>query len=342
MITIYFLRQFCTHGALFFGVITTIFASANLLIRLPFIHSATAIPQIVISMLPLMVLFSLPLASGMAVHAVIASHRLRDELLPALFLPSLAQAIKRSVLIFSSCCVLMYGVFVFYLAPASYQNGKALLVSVAKEHFLQLEPHKFHTPYSGITFFFKSKRFEVKNPVFCSLLLIFTTKHNERYFFTAERGSFVNNTLILYNGTLHTIAQNHFHSATFAETEIDVLKLISKEQQSLQRISPKFLSLNQLLALQAEDKGAYIELAKRFAQTLWQFLLPLILFFIAWGSAKTSFVATLMSSGGLYIFSYIAIIFGQSCGDSTILSLMVLYGIPLMITFAAWYFFYKN
>lgn len=316
--------------------------ASQCVIKLPLIHSLKVLPLFMWTMLPLMVLFSLPLASSMAVHNVISTHWLHDELVLARYLPSLYSAIRRAVVIFACLCSATYALFVFYLAPSSYLIGKQLLIHVAQEQFLQLDAHKFHTPYHGITFFFKEKTRLNDIPIFHSLLLVFATKHDEYYFFTASRGMFSNNTLVLYDGTLSSVLRGAMHTASFDETSIDVLKLISKDQEQAQRVSSKFLSLNQLLVSQSQERTIWAELHKRLAQTVWQLLLPIMLFCIAWGLRKTSLITTIVWSGGLYLLSYVAVIFGQSQSSSTMIALMILYGTPLCVVCGVWYHFLRR
>lgn len=339
MLVYYFLRCFFYQGIIFFSILTAIFASCNLFLRLPLINSASTIPLLMVAMLPLMALFALPLAASFAVYTTIAQHASGSELLMLSFLKSAQRSLLKAVGIFALCCGFVYTLLVFQYAPQSYHVGKRLLLKVAQEHLFTLEPNKFHSPFSTFTFFFKKKEsFEKDKPIFSTLLLVFTPskKQEDRYFFTAQQGFFEDNTFILLNGALYTFKSGHIHVAHFEHTEIDFNQFINNDNGVLQGSGLKFLTLHRLLDIRKTDPQAFVEINKRIAQSLWQCAQPLLALFLGSVLLYESMLASVLLCGSLYLLSYVLIALAQTCHHNIPLTLMLFYLPILLILLSAW------
>ena len=342
MLTAYFLRCFFYYHTLFFSILLALFASCNVFIRLPFIHSISVIPLVAWTMLPLVALFALPLASSLAVCTTLMTHTSYDELLALSFLRPARHALYKALIIFSLLCCAAYGLLVFELVPQSYRAGKELLLKVAREHLVRLEPNKFHAPFPSFNFFFKEKMQRDNNTLFGTLFLVFTPKKNtdEQYFFTAREGFFKNTTLILYDGSVYTFKNRRFHVASFKQTEIALHQFLNPDNNALQLSGIKFLTWRPLLALYSQDHGAFAEIHKRLAQVVWQAALPILGFM----SVVLMHVHTLLSCivlcGGLYLLSYVVIVFAQAFA-SPLLMLLFLY-LPLVVLLALGLYLYKK
>jgi lipopolysaccharide export LptBFGC system permease protein LptF len=234
---------------------------------------------------------------------------------------------------------------VFQLAPQSYQKGKQLLIKAAQERLLSLEPNKFHTPFSSLTFFFreKDKKNDPDNPIFHKLFLVFipSRERNERYFFTADRGWMKRDRLYLRNGSMHTFKGGHIHSATFQETEIDFQRFIDAEKNRPQLSNLKFFTLDRLLASWRTERDVLIEFHKRVAQSLWQFASPFVVFFLASVGGFTSLIANVILCGVVYLFSYISMTGAQTQGTALWLALLFLY-LPLLCSIGCSFYLYMR
>ena len=345
MLVYYFLRCFFYHGIIFFSVLTAIFASCNLFLRLPLINSAATIPLLVLAMLPLMALFALPLASSFALYTTISQHATSSELLMLSFLKPAQRSLHKAVTIFALCCGFMYTLLVFQYAPQSYHVGKKILLKVAQEHLFTLEPNKFHNPFSAFTFFFKKKGPSENNTmIFSTLLLVFAPpkKQDEHYFFTAQQGFFLDNKFVLHDGALYTFRSGRFHVATFQQTEIDFNQFINNEKNVQQGSGLKFLTFRHLLANWATDRDLFIEFNKRIAQTLWQCAQPLLALFLGSLMLYESMLASIFLCGSLYLLSYVLIALAQTFHHNVPLTLALFYLPIILLLLVAWIFYRRK
>jgi hypothetical protein len=344
MLVLYFLRTFFYYGIAFFSILTGVFASCNLFLRLPLIHDALTIPMVLWTMLPLMGLFSLPLASSLAVSFSITKHRIGDEFLLLSMLAPARRALVKAVVLFAFMCSAFYALLVFQFAPQSYRLGKQLLFKVAREHLLTLEPNKFHTPFSSFTFFFKKKNHEHNQKAsFDTLFLVYSSskRPQERFFFTAQKGFLAHDKLILSNGSMYTFQSGKIHTATFGTMDIDLQRFLENEKESQRLSGLKFFTLKRLLSSWKTEKEAYIEFHKRIAQSLWQFLFPVLAFFGASVLGFNSLLASVLLSGICFLTSYVLIALGQAYYYSLPLALALFY-IPLILFFIIGLVFYRK
>lgn len=345
MLIRYFLQAFFSRSFLFFVILTGIFASCDLFLRLPLIGSAWTIPVVFILMLPLMAIFSLPIATSLAVFATVAAHKVQDQLLFLSYSKKALRALLASVGLFSLITCLVYAFLAFKLVPESYHKGKQLLVKAAQEHLLKLEPNKFHTPFPAFTVFFKTRNYAKANsPQFSTLFLVYSPnkkQHEEQYFFTAEKGSFCDNKLTLYNGAIHTFKQGHFHAATFAQTDIDFDAFIRENVGIVSLSNFKFWTWDKLFSQAHADSQACVELHKRIVQSLWQLLLPMVAFVWAWVMPYVTLLSGLALCGSLYLSSYVLIALAQSYYQRVGFALALLY-IPLIVMLLAMLFLFRR
>jgi lipopolysaccharide export LptBFGC system permease protein LptF len=279
-------------------------------------------------------LFAFPLALSFSVFIPLGTLLIQDELILVSFMRSMRSSLHKAVLILAAGATVIYIGLIFQWAPQSYLLGKRMLLMIAQDHLLQLEPNKFHTPFPGITLFFKQKMSEEKTKdTFFSQLFLILVKDKEHYFFTAEKGHIKNGILYLFNGSVHTIGKHRQYTASFQETDINFRHFFYTDrlEQHLQQL--KFVTWKKLFDLQANSNEAFFELHKRFAQILWQFLMPfLALFFImAFGKNKSNLLMSMVMSGLFYLISYVSIACAQSFYAIPWLVILILYMVPLCL-----------
>jgi len=308
MLCFYFLKRFYLNFLFFFVILTGVFAVSDLVVRLPLISSWYVTPKLLFLMLPLMSQFAIPLASLLAISVIIGNLHIEDEILFFYFSSRARRVLHFSVLIFSLTIVALYTPLVFVFAPQSYKKGKEFVVKFAKEQFYQLESNRFHTPASGITFFFKKKYVEKDRLIFEKLLLMFQEKaQNERYLINAKRGFLLQDNLFLEDGTIQNIGSSRQYFANFQSTEIDLTQFFDSEKSENLPKQLKFLTWKKLKKLRKYKHEAFMEFHKRISQILWQFLFP---FFALWGMLlfsrkRSNMLISVAWSGALVLFSYI-------------------------------------
>jgi len=324
---------------IFFTLLTGIFASCNVFLRLPFLYKLSTIPLLVGVMFPLVAQFALPLSSSLAVYVTVTSHKMHDQLLTLSYLRQGRLALYKAIIIFSFLCTGVYSLLVFQFTPQSYKLGKKLLIQVAKEHILQLESNKFHAPFPRFNFFFKEK---INDNTFGKLLLAFISKENEeRYVFTAQKGVFDNNQMFLRNGSICTLKKGTFHLATFDQTIIDIGSVVEskKEEESLSQ--SKFMTGKQLVKVMSKNNNLFVEFLKRIALVLWQLLFPIAALIFSLFFSYESLLSGLIFCGVMYLASYVLLMLGQVYAHSLALSLSIFY-LPLLIILIVGLFLLKK
>jgi len=359
MVIFFFLRHFFKKFCLFFSILTLIFASSDLFMRLPLIASAKTAPLIFWTMLPMITLFSLPISSCLAIQTSLGELMIEDELMMVRFLKPVRVALHGAVGIFSTIIVILYAQLIFEWAPQSYLQGKKLLVTVAKEHFYQLEANKFHTPFAGVSCFFKKKVFDPvsKAPSFSQFFLSFNKKHEVKngsnipkqeskydlLLFMAQQAILSDNKLILTHGSVHTINNNKHYVATFDQTELNLQQFLKYEKLQAKLKHVKYATLEQLTALYYVNQEAAFELHKRIVQVLWQFLFPFFALFgiFLLGRKKSNLLLGVAFSGLLYFLSYVCSAIAQGFIKHFIIALVLLYGL-LLVLFLSGMILYKR
>jgi hypothetical protein len=283
-----------------------------------------------------------PLASGLSIQMVIGSLMVDDELLVVRFFKSARRVLQESILVFALTLSLVYVPLTFFWAPESYWIGKKMLLTLAKRQLYQLESEKFHTPFPGVTFYFHKKELSGEWPSFSTIFLSFNGDKGERYFFTAQKGYVQTDSLLLLNGSVHTMQEMKHYHASFQESNLNVAKLFGLEKEHLFR-HIKFMSLDALFLRCSCDKNAWFEVHKRIAQVVWQFLFPFLAFwglFIC-GRRKSNFLSSIIFNGLLFLCCYITITAAQIFIQNIWLTLLFLY-VPLVLLVMFFWWFYRK
>ncbi len=343
MLRLYFLKRFYLNFLIFFIALAFIFGVSDLFVRLPLVASINVMPKLFLLMLPLMAQFAIPIASALAVQMVVGNLYIEDEVLFFYFFSSARRVLHQVVLIFSISILAFYIPLIFVWAPQSYKKGKEFIIKFAKEQFYQLEPNKFHTPFSGFTLFFKQKVISDEKLVFDKMLIMFKEKQGERYLINAQKGFLLNDVLFLDDGTIQNIGSNKHYFATFNQTEIDFKRFLGTDKDDKISEQLKFVSWSELKKIKNKQAGAFVEYYKRIAQIFWQFLFP---FLALWGimilgRKKSNLLISIAFSGFLFLFSYICLNVALIVHQSKYLSILLLY-FPLVLLSLLLYFFYRK
>lgn len=332
MLFSFFLKRFLLQFITIFAVIILVLGASNLILRIEFFSSFFAMIQVFFVMLPLMAIYAMPIAAGVAVQKVVGDLLVEDELLVVSYFRPARRALVLATVTFSLLLSVFYAPLIFEIAPQSYLRGKRILLNLAKQQFCHLEPQKFHSPYSGLTFFFKEKKNEGGEPHFCDLFLAFHNK-NERYIFTAKQGYFQQNKIIMLDGSVHTISTDKRYAAMFKETTINLDKILKLEKHDTTLDVLKFWNIKQLWCMLKKHDEALFEILKRLAQLFWLLLFPLLglMLIFRFGRKKSNMLMAVVTSGLLFLISYITIAVSQVVSQSTIFSVLFLY-LPLLIS----------
>lgn len=242
-------------------------------------------------------------------------------------------ALHRSVLFCSIFLAVIYACLIFWWAPQSHLLGKQMLLSLASSHFAQLEPNKFHAPLPGLTLYFKQKSVNTttKEVSFQTIFLSYF-KGKDQYLFTAKKGYIREGILYLFSGGVYSVGQQQ-HAVQFDETEINFKHFFEDIKDSKRLSHLKFLTFKHLYKCMGNDRNVFGEFHKRIAQVLWQFLFPFfgLMGIMVFGRRKSNLLFSLLSIGGLYIFSYASSAAGQSLVSCAPALIAFLYLCPLII-----------
>lgn len=328
MLFSFFLKRFFKQFLIVFFIITAVLGASNILLRIQMISNPIAFVQIFFVMLPLMAIYAFPISASVSVQMVVGQLFVEDELLILKFLRPAYKYLYLSVASFALILTLFYVPLVFDFAPRSYLFGKQIILEFAKKQFYNLEPQKFHSPYPGFTFYFKERFYENSVPKFNTIFLAFSNKQNEQYIFTAKEGFFKDNSVSLLNGSVCTISSDKRYFAVFKESNINTEKLLNMEKDSKILNVLKFWNIKQLVEKFRQDNDVLWEFLKRISQILWMMLFPflgLILIF-RFGGKKSNLLVSVVTSGLIFLFSYISIAFAQALSCHFALSVAFLFG----------------
>jgi lipopolysaccharide export LptBFGC system permease protein LptF len=314
--------------------------------RLPFIYKLSLIPSFIWYGLPLIMIYSLPLAATTALYTTIQQHHAYDQLLITAYLRAAKNALYRAFFLFGACLTVCFGLLVFDWAPQSYKTSKALLLKAAKDHFLQLQPHKFHTPFPTVTFYYRAKQPATANQaeqesIFHNILLIITPKGEGRYFFTAQKGYFTQHALVLEHGQLSTLKEMQCHQVNFEKTYLNIDHIIDAANTHKNTELSKFMGLRQLFraAGLSHDLCAG-EIHKRIAQIVWFMALLVIAVYLAFIAKGYGLVVCLLGCGVPYLISYFLLNLAQVFYPQQGVFFMVLYG-PLVFLLLIYSLIYR-
>jgi len=360
----FFLTRFITRFILIFCVIISLLSASNIITRSSILIFPNYLLSIFIIMLPFLSLFAFPLSSGLAVHLAIGDLLINDELLILQYLKKARAQVYKALIVFTLFLVTIYVPLVLYWAPQSYLMGKRLIISLAQQQLSSLEPQKFHSVFPGFTLLFSQKFTTNTIPQCKNIFLVLTNKNNERYFFTAQKGFFYPDKLLLQNGSILTVRSGRYYNAIFAQTDINIKKLLGLTHDEARLKNLKFCTIKELLNLSGKrnrpvgslvsdnnitglrpaillSEGNYVsksdiyyELLKRGAYIFWLILFPFLAFWsiIIWGQKKSNIITSAIICGVLFLIFYVTI--GISFYFWNLywaLGILLLYGVPACI-----------
>lgn len=307
MLLLFFLKKFYKSFFIFFVSLVLIFAASDLFVRLPIISSVFAIPRIFILMFLLMAQFAIPLASCLSVQFVLGNLYVEDEVVIFYFFKSAKNILQRAILIFSLSLLTFYVPIIFNWAPKSYKKGKILILDLAKKHFSDLQPGKFHNLSKNFTLFFEGQDRVDEIIEFYKILLMYKNKNNNHFIINAKIGLLSNDILFLKNGIIQNVDFKKSYSASFKTTQIDLKQFLDLQNPRFKIKDLKFFTLKELNLIKKENVFAFIEYHKRVAQIIWQFVFPFLALFLImlFAKRKSNLLLSVFISGGLFLVSYI-------------------------------------
>ncbi|MFH1644082.1 MAG: LptF/LptG family permease [bacterium] len=334
-LSFYFYKNFYKNFCIFLIILSLVFVSGDLFVRLSMLPTFTSAAWVFFYMLPLMLSMALPIASCIAIQLSIGNLYTTDEVLFFHYFSSARKTIYKTVFVFSLTLLFLYIPFIFHLVPHSYKKGKDFIVNFAKEQFYQLEEKKLHNILPNLTLYFKKKDLSERDkPKFYNLLLTFNEKNKDRYLINSKGGYFHKNILYLKDGMIQNMGKDKFYTAYFEETEINLKRFFFDEQES-KDTHLKFFTLGQLLKNKHLQKQVFFEFHKRIAQTLWQFLLPFLSLFLIllFARNKSNLLISVLLSGFLFLSFYFSVNLGFCVFGSPALALIFLYTLPVAMFF---------
>lgn len=307
MLVRFFLIRFLSYFTIFLVVFTLLFGLCDTGVRLALLPSMSLFAQFFVLMLPLMMLFSLPLASTLAVQIVFGSLLVNEEIVLLHYWKKARWALNRALLIFALMVTSLFIPLSWYLVPQSYWNGKLFLVQAAQQHIDSLPENSFHTVIPGFTFFFKQKEGSLITTTFHELIVMIRDKRQVSYLITAQTGTVCQGVLSLSNGSLFRQNSPYFSHATFKEMKFDLIKLLEKNEPPGTAKGLKFQTMHDLYQQKPQSNAAWCEFHKRLAQVAWHMSIP---FLAVWsikrfGRRKSNLLISLLLSGMIFLAYYI-------------------------------------
>ncbi len=324
---LFFFKRFLYNFCLFLFLLTVILGIGNVFIKIAFFSNISAIWFIFMALVPIMGIFSFPVAAGLAVHTAIGNLMIDDEILLIRFFSSAKRSLFGAVFVFSFLCSAVYIPLTFHWAPQSYLAGKRALLQFAKKRFCHLEAGRMHTPFPGVTFFFKKKKNEVDMPNYSFLFLAFNNKNGERYLFVAQRGVWKDNRLYLHRGSIYSMDSGKHYFATFEKTEINLNDIFNLDHDHLPKYQAKFLTTANLWQAK-DDAEVFYEFHKRLVQVLWLLLIPFfaLINILSFGCKKSNILLGLLFNGLFFLASYISMSLAHTLWLHQNIAITLLYG----------------
>lgn len=333
MLFFYFFSRFLRNFLALFAAFTFLFAVTNVFLRLSMLQSFAIIPLIFGAMVPLVALYAMPFSAVLAVSLVFNALARYDELLFFYFFAQGRRAFMAAAVAFSCLVSVCYLPLILEWAPQSYIKGKELIVQVAQMHLHDMPCNILQSPLPGIAFYCKEKK-EVQPGIYLfeELFLALTNKNNERYIFCAQYGTMSQHDLELLHGSLHIQTNARMNHAFFEKSLINLATLWHKEQVHAQDYHLKLWGYKRLWEERIKNKQAFIELHKRFSQSLWLFIMPLLTLFLLFFMRRKKYemVSALLLSAGLFLSMYCCTALGGIFITMPLLSLACFYGVPLI------------
>lgn len=309
------------------------FSLVHFFLRVSLDNIIMLIPIIFFTMVPMILQYVVPIASGAATYMIMSELVQHQEVFLLYALNKAQQSLRHAILLFSVCIGVLYGVLVCFWIPQSYAYGKAALLKIAQQQFLHYEPKVMHEPLPGLSLVFEEKKIHYPNLAFKNLFLSCKTK-KETYYFTAQEGIISDTFFLLERGSLLSQTGTVYHYATFAKTLLNVQQLISLYNKQEHKKPPaKYLAWHEIQGF---------EVHKRLAQGLWQFCIPLMLFFLLFfmPARKNSMLESFFMAGLLFLCMYLCLMLGQVFGG--IGGLLCLYFPPVILLCVSLYRYYAH
>lgn len=333
MLFTFFLKRLFITFALIASCLVLIFSTAHFFVRLSTVNVIMLIPIVFGIMLPMVLQYVVPIASGATVYMVVGDMSQRQETLMLYFLRKSQWALAKAVMFFSVFMAIFYGFLIFTWVPKSYAHGKEALMKLAQQQFLHYEPNFVHEPMPGLYLIFQNKSLLSSSKVQLENLFLSFKNKQETYFFTAQHGILTDTVFVLNNGSLlYQSGKDHYYSS-FTQTSFDLKQLMQTYEKKEQHKLPlKYLSWEPLITSGLGSQLLGLELHKRFAQVLWQLLVPIIIllgaFFLK--KRKSVLLESFFLSGLLFLMMYIFLTLGQVVGGLG--ALVFFYLPPILIT----------
>ena len=343
MLISFFLKNFYKSFLIFFSVLIIIFGASDLFVRLPMISSTSVLPSFFILMLPLMAQFAIPISSCLAILSTIGNLYIEDEIIQVHFFSSARKDLYFVLLIFSLSVLLVYAPIVTSWAPKSYKKGKQLILDLAKQHFADLQPNKFHNLSNNFTLFFEELLKDEEKLEFNKILLMFKEKDADRYLVNAKKGFLYNDNLFLEDGVMRNIGGEKTYIANFKNSQIDLKRFLDFKETKLRIKDLKFFTFSDLREIKEENLQAYIEYHKRIAQIIWQFLFPILSFFLImlFARKKSNLLTSVFLSGSLFLLSYFLLNIVKTITFFDHFIVILFYFPIFLISFLIFYFYRK-
>ncbi len=262
-------------------------------------------------MLPMILQYVIPIASGASVYLMIGEFVQKQEILMLYLLRKAQWSLAKAVILFSLVIAIAYSLLIFTWVPRSYSYGKEALMKLAQQQFLYYQPNYVHEPMPGLCLIFQHKRVLSASQVQLENLFLSFKNKQEMYYFTAQQGYVTDTMFLLKHGSLLYQAGKEYYYSSFEDTSFDIKKLIhSYGSQEKNKLPMRYLSWEHVTS---------IELHKRLAQVLWQFLLPLIIFLGSFflKTRKNVMLEAFFLSGFIFLLMYIFLMIGQMIGGKS-------------------------
>ena len=272
-------------------------------------------------MAPIISVFAIPIAGSLAVGITIGNIFARDELLLFHYFSEARKKIELAIWIFSFVLLIFYIPLLLKFAPEGYWNGKKFLISAAQGQIENLPANKFHQIGSRCTIFFQEKETCTEKQKATTFKNIFLNvkqknkkpdaKNSKEFFVSAKMGKIKDGILTLENGNIYNkgVGSKKYYLTAFKALEIAFEKILLNKKNNFLEKPSKFLTGQEIIAIQHENGPAWQEFHKRLGQILWQLLLPFLVFWLMMilGRPKSNVLLSIVVSGGLFLFSYISL-----------------------------------
>ena len=245
--------------------------------------SIAFVPKIFMAAIPILSLFSLPVAACLAVQASVGSFLGDNSFLMFRFLGPLRKKFLVAAILFSLSLSVPVALLLFDFAPKGYEEAKRLTITLATEHMSALEAGRFHHLAKPLAIFFRQKKMQDDCTRFFDMVISYRLEGSCSVI-CAKEARLSGQALKLSRGTVVTEHEGRELFSSFEEIFIDVERLLHTPgflPHVSSEVSPKSYRWSHLIEAMKSDEKAFVEFHSRFVYLLWQLLLPLLaLFFV--------------------------------------------------------------